>query len=89
MKLKEIAERIHAHLKRIEADKVLNVSPGQNRQLLFHAGAIASGRYVLCMYISFEGRSSLTKDEALRYLAKLDAGYVGRHYEALREEPAP
>lgn len=97
MKLDEIANRISAHLSRFEADRdginanrVRTNARGQESRLppYFNAGAGASGRYVYVRYISYQGVSHITKDEALRYLAWLDAGNVGRHYEALRD-PTP
>lgn len=89
MKVREIAERIRAHLKRFEADPKINV----RTHLVLHpcrkfyqAGAWASGRYVWVTYIAYQASSALTKSEAERYLAWLDAGNVGRHYAMRREE---
>jgi hypothetical protein len=92
MKLDEIAKRINAHLKRFESDPVINADKvhtnlrGQESRLkpYYCAGAAASGRYVFVMYVAYQGEIHLTKDEALRYLAWLDAGNVGKHWEALK-----
>lgn len=52
----------------------------------FQPNAYQAGRYVGVCYISFQGASNLSKADAEKYLAWLDAGNVGRHYEALREK---
>ena len=88
MKLAEIASRIDKHLKRFEADPKINacrVSHG-NTKPYFYASAYARGRYVYVGYITYQGLSHLSKEQALIYLAWLDAGNVGRHLEALREQ---
>lgn len=96
MKLDEIAKRISTHLKRFEADKdginatrVQTNYRGQESRLppYFLAGAGASGRYVYVTYVNYQGESHLTKAQALRYLAWLDAGNVGKHWDALRQPP--
>ena len=96
MKMKEIAERINAHLKRFEADPEINteITYHSNRtgkqesagHRFYYAGAYYHrGPKVSVTYISYQGHSNLSKDEALRYLEWLDAGNVGRHYEAFEE----
>lgn len=85
-KLAEIAERIHAHLKKSEREETL--TPSKKRTLCWQPHAYAPGGRVMCSYISYQGSDSLKKAEALRYLTMLDAGYVGRRYEAL-SEPTP
>jgi hypothetical protein len=45
----------------------------------FHAFARADRKRVTVGYISFQGTSIITADEAIRYLAWLDAGGVGSH----------
>jgi hypothetical protein len=83
--LKELAARINSHLERYEADASSNViDPKYKTQRFYHAYAGVSGRYVRVTYISYQGSTHITKDEAMRYLEKLDAGFVGRHFEALR-----
>jgi hypothetical protein len=87
MKLTEIAEKINAHLKRFEADPEINIDkePPRGLRRFFHAHAYRAGSRVGVVYISYQGASNLTRDEALKYLAMLDGGYVGRHYEAFRQ----
>jgi hypothetical protein len=85
MKLAELAGRIRSHLVRFEHDYTVNVSRDGKRKLFWSAGASSSGNRVFCTYVAYQGASSLTRDEAVRYLAKLDEGFVGRHFEALRE----
>ena len=87
MKLKDIASRIRAHLRRFEADPKINTTRPEpyGGVPYFGAGAYSAGRFVYVKYINYQGSSYLTKDEATRYLAWLDAGNIGRHYEAFRE----
>jgi hypothetical protein len=88
--LRQLSERIDTHLKRFEADPVINEAkerPGMKGMKLpryFHAQAYATRQYVYVTYIEFQGQSKLTPDDAAAYLDKLDAGFVGRHQDALR-----
>ena len=85
MTLQEIARRINAHLKRFEADAAINiVTPGSIRRF-YNVGAGRSGNRVWVTYVSFQGGAGLKKADAMRYLAWLDAGNVGCHYEGLRK----
>lgn len=91
---KELATRINAHLKRFEADRKINKQQfyhsmrtkkrESSGRPYYYAGASASGRWVSVVYITYQGHTNLTRDEAARYLTWLDAGNVGHHYEALR-----
>ena len=88
MKLKEIADRIYAHLKRFETDPKINKNTKPDRSglsLYFWAGAGVAGNRVYVKYINYQEGVNLKKAEAIKYLEKLDAGFVGRHYEALRD----
>ncbi len=83
MKLQEIATRIHAYLKRFEHDPKINVPDrGSTIHPYYWARAWAAGSRVGVVYVTFQGPTYLTKGEAERYLAWLDAGNVGSHYEA-------
>ncbi len=94
MTVKALADRINSHLKRFEEDPKINryKDPTPEQELgsglrpYYGAYAWPSGRFVRVIYISYQGSSVMTKDQAEEYLEKLDAGYVGRHYEALRGE---
>jgi len=95
MKLREIAERINAHLKRLEADKDWNRAPytagrGYSEDLvrLYGARAWASGPWLYVQYVSYQGYAHLRRGEALRYLEWLDAGNKGWHFKAFREAKA-
>lgn len=79
LKPKEIAERISSYLRQFNADPSVN-----HKGAYYNPGAWVGGNRVMVMYVSFQGTSSLTRDEALAYLAWLDDGGVGRHYEAQR-----
>jgi hypothetical protein len=89
MKLQEIAARISAHLKRFEADKttVNAARPGHEGTRPYYCPyATVAGRYVAIVYASYQGHSNVPKADAERYLAMLDDGFVGRHFEALRRK---
>lgn len=93
MKLDEIATRITTHLSRIEADVILNPPRRFDRDLgrwvegdggtrrLWLARAQRAGSRVRVSYVSYQSAANLTRAEALAYLAWLDAGNVGTHYE--------
>jgi len=87
MKLREIAGRIDRHLMRFASDKELSKYESGKTQF-WNPGAIASGRYVMVSYVSYQGHSSLSKQEAIDYLSWLDSGKVGRHFEQQRDVAA-
>lgn len=93
-KLGEIAERIAAHLRRFEADPVINPTrEGRRIRAYYSPSALVRGSRVGIAYVSFQPETCLTKSAALGYLAWLDAGNVGRHWEWERavkaaEEPS-
>ena len=70
MKLAEIAARIEVHLKGFEP--------------YYGARAWAGGRWVYVAYSPSLFDSHLSKADAERYLDWLNAGNIGRHWEALR-----
>lgn len=83
---KEIGERINAHLQRFEADPKINVDRSSGMRGLhpyWHAGAAGRRAHVYITYVRYQGTRALKKADALKYLAWLDAGNVGRHYKAL------
>lgn len=86
MTMKEIASRIRAHLKRFEADPKINAAKpygraGNKFHPYWNVGSRAAGRFVYVTYVSYQGTSHLTRDDAENYLAWLDAGNIGTHYE--------
>lgn len=87
--LPEIAQAIDAHLKRFEADKAINATRESNAGTRPYYGASCFAqkrdRKARVTYVSFQGTTLLSRDEALAYLAWLDAGNVGRHFEQQRE----
>lgn len=80
-KLRDVAGRITAHLKRAEAaqPKDGKALPGR----LFNAFSRVAGSRVGVRYVSYQGETFLRKDDALHYLRWLDAGNVGKHYTAV------
>ena len=81
-KLGEIADRIAAHLAKIEKAQP---DHGSARSGYWHANAWPAGGRIGVKYISYQHTWHLTKADALRYLQWLDAGNVGRHREALQD----
>jgi hypothetical protein len=85
IKLDEIASRINAHLKRFEADPDINRKWTEGRREglspYYLAGAGRSGNRVFVSYVNYQGVTGLTKPEAIRYLAWMDASNVGKHVE--------
>lgn len=94
--LKELAAAINRHLKRIEADPVLNEErffdskkTGRREsagRMFYGAGAYYyRGPKLAVTYVSYHHASNLTKAEARVFLDALEAGTAFRHYEALRD----
>lgn len=90
MKLQEIANRIQEHLRRFEADPVINQPDhkGHVQRLTpyFQAGAWMAGSGVKVTYVRFQGSSFLKKFEAEGYLAWLESGNIGKHWLYLRKQ---
>ncbi len=99
LSLTVIAKRIDVHLSRMEQDPAINVETGhmpntpvgQGTRRFFNASALRLGNRCGIKYISYQNWSTLTRSEALLYLAALDQGSTDRHFEVLRrlrvEEP--
>jgi len=84
--LTQISVRLDAHLRRIEEDPVPN--PWNDGKVngtkpFYNAGASVGGARVSICYVSYQGRTRLKKVDALKYLAWLDAGNVGKHWNIL------
>jgi hypothetical protein len=88
--LTEIGERINRHLKRIEAEhkktKAYGTATGRT---FWNAGAHQSGARVRVRYIAYQHGANLTREQALHYLAALDAGFDRSHYEYFHDNPPP
>ena len=79
-----LGEQISVHLQRFEADSVINkahATYGTTPYYCARAGYYGGSKLAVT-YVSYQGRSHLTKAEALAYLAWLDAGHVGRHFDS-------
>lgn len=89
--MRELADRIHAHLKRFENDPKINKytdSKYGNLRPYYGASCVYTrGAKMWVTYISYQNSTPLSKDQAERYVAKLDNGFVGRHFDALKEKP--
>lgn len=82
-KLKDIAAKIDAHLKRMEADPAINRPEVVGRRSPFYrSAACVRGTYVKVTYFDHIESEMLDRGEALRYLAWLDAGNNGKHFDA-------
>jgi len=77
IKLAEIAEEINRYLRDFELNHN-EVAHGGRKY--YCTRCFNSGRYVMVQYISYQGTTSLTKDEAIRYLEWLRAGNIGKHW---------
>jgi hypothetical protein len=91
-----LGQKINAHLRRIEADPKLNPSKRFDKDakewvldamgVRDYYGAQAHGdrHRVWVIYVTYQGGSRLSIEDAEKYLAWLDAGNVGTHYQALK-----
>ena len=68
------------------ADREWTDGQGKTRSsvLYWNPTSYRGGSRVMVKYVAYQYQSSLTRDEAERYLAWLNAGNVGRHYEAFK-----
>ena len=84
MKLREIAAKIQAHLDRFAADPGINAKRPEKGGMIYYDrpdAVVADGNNIHVTYHAARGYRILTEVEARGYLAWLDAGNVGRHYE--------
>lgn len=81
LKLAEVASRINAHLQRME--KAQSIPETGYRRAYHMASASDARSRVAVRYICYQHTYNLTKAEAVKYLAWLDAGNEGKHYTAL------
>ena len=86
--LTEIATRISRHLLRFAADPAITEKEWTDRKgeahklvLYWSPSAYRGGSRCMVRYVAYQLIASLTKAQAERYLAWLDAGNVGRHYD--------
>jgi hypothetical protein len=84
--LRDLASAICGYLHRFERDSKIN-APDKPRGTTpyYNAWAYVAGRYVVVCYVSYQGRSNLTRDEAQVYLDWLKAGNVGTHFQQQRQ----
>lgn len=81
LKIAEIGERINVHLKRMEVNHAINVEIHGGSRRYYHPNATGNGRYVSVRYVTYQGSHTLVKDQAIAYLAWLDAGNSGTAFE--------
>jgi hypothetical protein len=85
MTLTEAAKNTHAHLCRIEEAQLL--PSHRDLPVLYNAHAWRAGNRVKVRYKSFWNPSSLTRVQAEAYLAWLDGGNNGTHFDWSRTLP--
>lgn len=84
MKLNEIAARINEYLQKFEKDLSINkIDPKNYTCKFYYANAYSGGKFVFIKYINSQGSTPLTRERAERYLAWLEAGNVGMHFEMM------
>ena len=76
MTIKEVAKKIDAHLKRLEA---LQPKDMEHKKLYSSACTVA-GRYASVWYVSYQGQHNMTREVAEAYLKYLDDGGTGNHF---------
>jgi hypothetical protein len=82
--MKELARRINAHLRRIEADPKINVVRNSLHKFYYAGAHYSGGARIRVTYITYQGSPALSRSEAERYLAALDSGSTDLHSEVLR-----
>ena len=88
--LGQLASKIYEHLRRIERNPALNSEdPTYKVTPYFSVGAQRSGSRVRVTYVSYQGSHTLTREEAVGYLAWLDGGNVGTHFTWQRTLRSP
>jgi hypothetical protein len=94
MTLTDIALRINEHLQRFAADPAIAQRECTDRKgnsytysIYWNTHAWRGGSRVMVKYVSYQGTSSLTREQAIKYLKWLDDGNVGRHFEVERGLP--
>jgi hypothetical protein len=93
----DLAQKIDAHLKRFERDPKINPGKRLDKETktwvpdpmgvrdYYNARASGDRHRVRVVYVSYQGASHLSVEDAQKYLAWLAAGNIGTHYRALRE----
>lgn len=83
MKMKELAEVIKSHLQKWEKDPAINVKSLDGHSRYYRANSWYSGGPKLSVkYVCYQHTANLSKEEAEHYVKKLQAGFVGTHWQA-------
>jgi hypothetical protein len=90
--LTEIAKRIDGHLRRMACDPEFNkerfwhsLKTGRQESMgrpLYGASARRAGNRVSVTYVAYQGSHNMPRADALAYLAWLEAGNRGTHFQA-------
>jgi hypothetical protein len=93
---RDLGEKINVHLQRFQRDPKINpgkrydkttktwVSDARGVRDYYGAQAFGDRHRVRVVYVSYQGASILSIEDAQKYLLWLDAGNVGMHHEVLR-----
>ena len=82
MTLQDVADRINAHLVRLAQSQDVNDLIRQWGRSGLDPSAVRSGSRVMVKYARFtRKRDSMSKTAAEAYLAALDAGFTGMHFD--------
>ena len=89
----DLGAKINVHLRRFERDPEINPGKRYDKETkayvpdergsrdYYGARAFGARHRVLVTYVTYQGSHYLTIEKALKYLAWLNAGNVGTHYE--------
>lgn len=81
--LDAIAKRITEHLVRFEASTKHNPKDSYGTRPFYFPNARRVGSRLAVTYVSYQGSTRVSADEAVAYLAWLDAGNVGKHWKTI------
>ncbi len=81
MTLIELAYRIQVHLRHMAADPRINSVNSDGLRPFYFPYASRCGSRVEIRYVTYQVSSKLTRENAEAYLAWLDAGNRGCHYD--------
>jgi hypothetical protein len=81
--MQELADRIDAHLLRLEGDPGFNLVHASTGTSRFYGARCwyFGGSYVAVRYVVYQGITNIRRADAESYLAGLDAGFQGNHFD--------
>jgi len=85
----KIAARIQAHLKRMERDPSANKTSVYETSNFYGSSACGTRKGVKIKYVAYQNDWNLPAADAVKYLAWLDAGNNGKHFQMTTEQEIP